>query len=101
MQDTEGQEVPEKVSRLAINMEGGFTTNKQEEWEETRRIVVWPSLEALELTHPDLPLQVRYSIKAAASSRINIFHQGVSYQKRHESFAPPPLPMSQRFINFI
>jgi hypothetical protein len=58
-QDTEGQEVPEKVSRLAINMEGGFSTTSKQEWEETSRIVVWPNLEVIELTDPQLPLQVR------------------------------------------
>jgi hypothetical protein len=57
-QDTEGQEVPEKVSRLAINMEGGFSTTATQEWDQTNRIVVWPGMEAFDLTDPLLPLQV-------------------------------------------
>jgi hypothetical protein len=56
--DTEGQEVPEKVSRLAINMEGGFSTTATQEWDQTKRIVVWPGMEAFDLTDPLLPLQV-------------------------------------------
>jgi hypothetical protein len=50
--------VPEKVSRLAINMEGGFSTTATQEWDQANRIVVWPSMEAFELTDPLLPLQV-------------------------------------------
>jgi hypothetical protein len=38
-------------------MEGGFNTNSKQEWEETSRIVVWPSMDVVELTNPDLPLQ--------------------------------------------
>lgn len=49
------------MSRLAINMEGGFSTENKESWEESSRIVVYPSLESVELNHPDLPLQANLS----------------------------------------
>jgi hypothetical protein len=45
-------------------MEGGFNTNSKQEWEETSRIVIWPSMDAVELKDPDLPLQVRLQIAA-------------------------------------
>ena len=38
-----------KVSRLAINMEGGFQTNKEVEFEEEVAIVVLPSMEKIEV----------------------------------------------------
>merc|ERR1719309_110693 len=44
----ETEAVPEKVSRLAINMEGGFNTENKVEWEEINKIVVMPSLEEFE-----------------------------------------------------
>ena len=56
----EDKEVPEKVSRLAINMEGGFNTDNKDSWEETSRIVIYPSMEAVELNNPELPLQANH-----------------------------------------
>ena len=38
-----------KVSRLAINMEGGFQTNKEVEFEEEVAIVVLPSMQKIEV----------------------------------------------------
>jgi len=53
--------VPEKVSKLAINMEGGFQTEKNVEWDEQVRIVVYPSMESFELTDTNLPMGVQLS----------------------------------------
>ena len=39
-----------KVSRLAINMEGGFQTNKEAEYEEEVAIVLLPSMQKIEVT---------------------------------------------------
>jgi len=50
--------VPEKVSKLAINVEGGFNTDDKTEWIETSHIVVLPSKETIELNNPELPMQV-------------------------------------------
>jgi len=55
--EVEDKEVPEKVSRLAINMEGGFNTDSKDCWEENSRIVIFPSMEVIELNNSDLPLQ--------------------------------------------
>ena len=38
-----------KVSRLAINMEGGFQTNKEAEYEEEVAIVLLPSMQKIEV----------------------------------------------------
>ena len=54
--------VPEKVSRLAINMEGGFKTDKDVEWEEDLKLVILPDMETLEITNPDLPMGVQLAI---------------------------------------
>ena len=40
-----------KVSRLAINMEGGFQTNKEMEFEEEVAIVVLPSMQKIEVNN--------------------------------------------------
>ena len=46
----EKNEAPaEKVSRLAINMEGGFQTNKEAEYDEEVAIVVLPSMQKIEV----------------------------------------------------
>ena len=54
--------VPEKVSRLAINMEGGFQTDKNVEWDEELKIVVLPDMETLEITNPELPMGVQLAV---------------------------------------
>jgi len=59
--EIEDKGVPEKVSRLAINMEGGFNTDNKDCWDETSKLVVYPSMESIELNNPDLPLQVNLS----------------------------------------
>ena len=38
-----------KVSRLAINMEGGFQTNKEAEFEEEVAVVLLPSMQKIEV----------------------------------------------------
>ena len=38
-----------KVSRLAINMEGGFQTNKEAEYDEEVAIVLLPSMQKIEV----------------------------------------------------
>jgi len=58
----EQEGVPEKVSRLAINMDGGFQTEKGVEWEESCSIVVLPSMETIDITNPDLPMGVNLSV---------------------------------------
>jgi len=58
----EQEGVPEKVSRLAINMEGGFQTDNPEEWEEELAVVVLPSRQKLDVSDPSLPLQVTLAI---------------------------------------
>ena len=60
---TEEQEgVPEKVSRLAINMDGGFQTDKGVEWEEECKVVVLPNMESLDITNTDLPMGVNLAV---------------------------------------
>jgi ubiquitin carboxyl-terminal hydrolase 5/13 len=56
--EVEDTGVPEKVSKLAINVDGGFNTDDKTEWVETSHIVVLPSRETIELNNPDLPMQV-------------------------------------------
>merc|ERR1719447_2767846 len=59
----EKQEAPaEKVSRLAINMEGGFQTNKEVEFEEEVAIVVLPSMQKIEVTSTELPMGVSLAV---------------------------------------
>ena len=54
--------VPEKVSRLAINMEGGFQTDKNVEWDEELKIMVLPDMVTLDITDPDLPMGVQLAV---------------------------------------
>jgi len=56
--EVENTEVPEKVSRLAINVDGGFNTSDKTEWVETSDLVVYPSMQRIELNNPELPMQV-------------------------------------------
>ena len=42
-------------------MEGGFSTENKDSWDETTRIVVWPSMASVELNNPDLPMQANLS----------------------------------------
>jgi len=75
----EKQEAPaEKVSRLAINMEGGFQTNKEAEYDEEVAIVLLPSMQKIEVTSAELPMGVslavagiRTAISATRQSQIN------------------------------
>ena len=60
--EEEVEGVPEKVSKLAINMEGGFQTDKNIEWEEELKIVVLPGHETFDITDPELPAQVQMSV---------------------------------------
>ena len=60
--------MPEKVSRLAINVEGGFSTDDKTEWIETSRLVVLPSREEIELKNPDLPMQVSLAAAGVLTS---------------------------------
>jgi len=56
--------VPEKVSKLAINMEGGFHTDQEVEWEEEAAVVVLPSMERIPITSAELPMAVSLSVAA-------------------------------------
>eukprot|EP00092_Neocalanus_flemingeri_P016514 GFUD01017868.1.p1 GENE.GFUD01017868.1~~GFUD01017868.1.p1 ORF type:complete len:808 (-),score=284.71 GFUD01017868.1:1858-4281(-) len=58
----EQEGVPEKVSRLAINMEGGFQTDQGFEWEEECKVVVLPNMETFDITNPDLPMGVNLAV---------------------------------------
>lgn len=58
----EPEGVPEKVSRLAINMDGGFQTDKGVEWEESYNIVVLPNKQTFDITDPELPMGVNLSV---------------------------------------
>ena len=59
-EETEG--VPEKVSKLAINMEGGFQTEKNVDWDEKLSVVVLPDMTTLDITDPGLPLGLQLSV---------------------------------------
>ena len=58
----EPEGVPEKVSRLAINMDGGFQTDKGVEWDEECKVVVLPNKDTFDITNPDLPMGVNLAI---------------------------------------
>jgi len=58
----EQEGVPEKVSRLAINMEGGFQSDKGVEWDEECRLVVLPNMETFDINNTDLPMGVHLSV---------------------------------------
>lgn len=58
----EPEGVPEKVSRLAINMDGGFQTDKGVEWEEECKVVVLPNMDTFDISNPDLPMGVNLAI---------------------------------------
>jgi len=66
--EVEDTGVPEKVSRLAINVDGGFNTADKTEWVETSHLVVLPSRETIELNNPDLPIQVSLSAAGVLTS---------------------------------
>jgi len=66
--EVENHEVPEKVSRLAINVEGGFSTIDKSLWQETCKVVVYPSMAEFDLNNPDLPKQVKMSIDGIISA---------------------------------
>jgi len=58
----EPEGVPEKVSRLAINMEGGFQTNQAAEWDEVCLLVVLPTMETVDISDPALPMAINLSV---------------------------------------
>ena len=60
----ESEEVPpsSKVSKLAINMEGGFQTDSTVEWDEELSVVVTPGLETFAITDPELPMGVQLAV---------------------------------------
>lgn len=64
----EQEGVPEKVSRLAINMDGGFQTDKGAEWEEECKLMVLPKKETLDITNPDLPMGVNLAVAGIRTS---------------------------------
>lgn len=72
----EQEVVPEKVSRLAINMEGGFQTDNPDEWEEELKVVVLPGREQFETTDPALPMAVQLAVAgirvATSATKLNI-----------------------------
>ena len=51
-----------KVSKLAINMEGGFQTDSTVEWDEELSVVVMPGLETFAITDPELPMGVQLAV---------------------------------------
>jgi len=65
---SETEQVPEKVSRLAINMEGGFSTDSKHQWEEQNTIVVFPNMEEFEITNKDIPLNISLSVAGVITS---------------------------------
>ena len=50
------------MSKLAINMEGGFQTDTKVEWDEEMKVVVLPHMETFEITDPGLPMGVQLAI---------------------------------------
>ena len=50
------------MSKLAINMEGGFQTENKDEWDEELKIVVLPKMETFEITDTNLPMGVQLAI---------------------------------------
>ena len=62
------------MSKLAINMEGGFQTDKGVEYDEELKIVVLPNMETFDINNPDLPMNVNLSVAA-----IRLFHVALSY----------------------
>jgi len=66
-EETEAQEsgIPEKVSRMAIGVEGGFKANVQkDEYEDVNEIVIIPSFEKFSIDNNDVPLAIQMSAKA-------------------------------------
>ena len=51
-----------KVSKLAINMEGGFQTDSTVEWDKELSVVVMPGLETFAITDPELPMGVQLAV---------------------------------------
>jgi len=58
----EKEGVPEKVSKLAINMEGGFQTDNPEEWDEELKIVVLPGKDKIDINDPALPVAIQLAV---------------------------------------
>ena len=50
------------MSKLAINMEGGFQTEKDVEWDEELKIVVLPNMDIFDITDTSLPMGVQLSV---------------------------------------
>ena len=58
-------EVPEKVSRMAIGVPGGFNPDEKKfEFVEENAVVVMPDFKSFPLDDPDIPLAVQMSAKA-------------------------------------
>jgi hypothetical protein len=61
----EEQEVPEKVSRMAINVPGGFQTEeKMFDFLDEHKIVVLPGFQEVPLEDPKVPMAIRMGAKA-------------------------------------
>ena len=63
------EEIKPKVTRLALNVEGGFQTNEQKfEIEEINTIVLLPDFIEIPLNLPDLPEKVFMAVSAILSA---------------------------------
>ena len=63
--DQEDSGIPEKVSKMAIGVEGGFKSDiKKDEFEDAYKIVVLPEFQEYSVDDQDVPLAVQMSAKA-------------------------------------
>ena len=85
---SETEQNPEKVTKLAINMEGGFSTDSKAQWDQQNTIVVYPSLEVrlvfkllrglffiifinfqeFQISNHDIPLNISLSVAGVITS---------------------------------
>ena len=62
--------IPEKVSRMAIGVEGGFKSDfKKDEYEEVNDIVLVPSFQRFPVDDQDVPLAIQMSAKAVIQAQ--------------------------------
>lgn len=70
--ETDAQEsgIPEKVSRMAIGVEGGFKSDfKKDEYEDINQVVIVPSFQSFKIDDNDVPLAIQMSAKAVLDAQ--------------------------------
>jgi len=70
--------IPEKVSKMAIGVEGGFKTDvKKDEYDDVNELVIIPSFQKFSIDNNDVPLAIQMSAKAVIQAQSAIHQEAL------------------------